>query len=84
MWSEYSYHPVFPDADPDMQLLPDYTKVSLAPWSSVPCAVAIRDCVELNGALCRFAPRSLLKNVLARYAVLERISRRLRHAGHCR
>ncbi|MDD2880755.1 MAG: glutamine synthetase family protein [Rhodoferax sp.] len=67
---EYSYNPVFPDSDPDVQLLPDYGSVSLAPWSSVPRAVAIHDCVELNGELCQFAPRSILKTVLANYAAL--------------
>lgn len=51
----YSYNPVFPDADPDVQLLPDYRSVSLVPWASVPRAVAIHDCVELNGELCRAA-----------------------------
>jgi glutamine synthetase len=67
---EYSYNPVFPDSDPDVQLLPDYAHVALAPWSSVPRAVAIHDCVELNGELCQFAPRSILKNVLSSYAAL--------------
>jgi glutamine synthetase len=67
---EYSYNPVFPDSDPDVRLLPDYHMVSLAPWSSVPRAVAVHDCVELNGELCQFAPRSVLKHVLARYAAL--------------
>lgn len=67
---EYSYNPVFPDSDPDVRLLPDYATVSLAPWASVPRAVAIHDCLELDGELCQFAPRSLLKNVLARYAAM--------------
>ena len=67
---EYSYHPVFPDSDPDVQLLPDYGSVSLAPWASVPRAVAIHDCLELDGALCQFAPRSVLKQVLTSYAAL--------------
>jgi glutamine synthetase len=67
---EYSYNPVFPDADPDVQLRPDYASVSLAPWAEVPRAVAIHDCVELSGELCPFAPRSVLKKVLARYAAL--------------
>jgi glutamine synthetase len=67
---EYSYNPVFPDSDPDVQMLPDYRSVSLAPWASVPRAVAIHDCVELNGELCQFAPRSILKKVLASYASL--------------
>jgi glutamine synthetase len=67
---EYSYNPVFPDADPDVRMLPDYASVSLSPWASVPRAVAIHDCLELNGELCQFAPRSALKKVLASYAAL--------------
>ncbi|HSO45663.1 MAG TPA: glutamine synthetase, partial [Rhodoferax sp.] len=67
---EYSYNPVFPDSDPDVRLLPDYATVSLAPWASVPRAVAIHDCLELDGELCQFAPRSLLKKVLSSYAAM--------------
>lgn len=67
---DYSYNPVFPDADPDVRLLPDYATVALAPWASVPRAVVIHDCLELDGSLCQFAPRSTLKSVLAQYAVL--------------
>jgi glutamine synthetase len=67
---EYSYNPVFPDSDPDVRLLPDYCTLTLAPWASVPRAVAVHDCVELNGELCEFAPRSTLKKVLAGYAAL--------------
>ncbi len=65
---DYSYDPIFPDADPDVRLLPDYATLKLSPWSSVARAVAIHDCVELNGEPCVFAARSLLKTVLARYA----------------
>jgi glutamine synthetase len=65
---EYSYHPIFPDADPDIRLAPDYSTLKLISWSSVPRAFAIHDCVELDGTLCQFAARSVLKNVLARYA----------------
>ena len=67
---EYSYNPVFPDSDPDVRMLPDYRTLSLAPWASVPRAVAVHDCVELSGELCQFAPRSTLKKVLAGYAAL--------------
>ena len=67
---EYSYNPVFPDADPDVRLLPDYRTLTLAPWASVPRAVAVHDCLELDGSLCQFAPRSTLKKVLARYSGL--------------
>jgi len=65
---EYSYNPVFPDSDPDVRMVPDYGTLTLAPWASVPRAVAVHDCVELNGDLCTFAPRSTLKRVLASYA----------------
>lgn len=64
---DYSYDPIFPDADPDIRLVPDYTTLKPVPWSSVPRAMAIHDCVELNGAPCEFAPRSILKKILARY-----------------
>ncbi len=64
---EYSYHPIFPDADPDVRLVPDYATLADIPWSSVPRALAIHDCVELNGEPCAFAPRSVLKAVLDRY-----------------
>jgi glutamine synthetase len=68
---EYSYHPVFPDADPDVKLIPDYSTLKCIPWSSVPRAIAIHDCYELvperAGQLCEFAARSVLKNVVARY-----------------
>ncbi len=67
---EYSYNPVFPDSDPDVRMLPDYHTLTLAPWASTPRAVAVHDCVELNGELCTFAPRSTLKRVLADYTAL--------------
>ncbi|MBB1075700.1 glutamine synthetase [Rhodoferax sp. 4810] len=67
---EYSYHPVFPDSDPDVRMVPDYSTLTLAPWASQPRAVAVHDCLELNGELCTFAPRSTLKRVLADYAAL--------------
>ena len=64
---EYSYDPLFPDADPDVRLVPDYSTLRPVPWASVPRALAIHDCVELDGTPCRFAARSVLKGVLARY-----------------
>lgn len=64
---DYSYDPIFPDSDPDVRLVPDDATLKLSPWSSVPRAIAIHDCVELTGEPCAFAARSLLKSVLARY-----------------
>ena len=64
---DYSYDPIFPDSDPDVRLVPDYSTLKLSPWSSVPRAFAIHDCVELDGRPCAFAARSLLKDTVARY-----------------
>lgn len=64
---DYSYNPIFPDADPDVRLVPDYNTLTRSPWASTPRAVAIHDCIELDGKPCEFAPRSILKNVVARY-----------------
>ncbi len=65
---DYSYDPIFPDSDPDVRLIPDYSTLNLSPWSSVPRAFAIHDCVELDGKPCEFSARALLKTVVARYA----------------
>jgi len=64
---EYSYDLIFPDEDPDILLVPDYGTVKPVPWATTPRDMAIHDCHELSGELCQFAPRSILKQVLARY-----------------
>ncbi len=64
---DYSYDPIFPDSDPDVRLVPDYATLRLSPWSRAPRAFAIHDCMELDGSPCAFAPRSVLKAVVARY-----------------
>ena len=64
---DYSCDPIFPDQDPDVLLVPDYATVKPVPWASVPRALAIHDCHELGGEPCQFAPRTILKDVLARY-----------------
>lgn len=65
---EYSYDPIFPDADPDVRLVPDLSTLRPVPWASVPRWMAIHDCLELDGRPCAFAPRQVLQAVLARYA----------------
>lgn len=67
---DYSDDAIFPQTDPDIRLQPDYGTLNSIPWSSVPRAFAIHDCVEMDGSLCQFAPRSILKNVVARYTAL--------------
>ncbi|WP_236962434.1 glutamine synthetase family protein [Hydrogenophaga sp. SL48] len=65
---EYSDDPVFPDSDPDVRLVPDLATLKRSPWASVPRYLAVHDAHEMDGSLCEFAPRSVLKNVVARYA----------------
>jgi len=64
---DYSYDPIFPDQDPDVALVPDYATLRPVPWASAPRALAIHDCFELTGEPCRFAARTILRDVLARY-----------------
>ncbi|HEY9029248.1 MAG TPA: glutamine synthetase family protein [Burkholderiaceae bacterium] len=64
---DYSYDPIFPDQDPDVVLVPDYATVRPVPWAAAPRALALHDCFELGGEPCQFAPRSLLRDVMARY-----------------
>jgi hypothetical protein len=65
---EYSYDPIFPDSDPDVRLVPDLITLKRSPWASTPRYLAVHDAYEMDGTLCEFAPRSVLKNVVARYA----------------
>lgn len=65
---EYSYDPIFPDSDPDVRLVPDLATLKRSPWASAPRYLAVHDAYEMDGSLCEFAPRSVLKNVVARYA----------------
>ncbi|MBV8657356.1 MAG: glutamine synthetase [Burkholderiales bacterium] len=54
-------------ADHDIVMVPDLSTVRVLPWKPTH-AVAIHDCVTFEGELSQFAPRSMLKNVLSRYA----------------
>ncbi len=63
----YSCDAIFPDADPDVRLVPDPATLRRVPWSSTPRWLAIHDCLELDGSPCAFAPRSVLKAVVERY-----------------
>lgn len=67
---EYSYDPVFPDADPDVRLVPDYSTLRLAPWANTPRAVVIHTCERIGGGSCDFSSRGLLKQVVARYGTV--------------
>jgi glutamine synthetase len=65
---EYPVDPIFPPSDPDVRMQPDLSTLRRAPWSSVPRYLAIHDLFELDGRPCAFAPRQVLREVLARYA----------------
>lgn len=71
---DYSYDAIFPDEDPDVQLLPDWSTLKPVPWSRTPRYMALHDVWEIAGPragqLCPFAPRSVLKTVLSRYQAL--------------
>jgi len=56
------------ERDPDILLRPDYATLRLAPWSGGKRALAIHDGEDLNGQPTAIAARSVLKQVLARYA----------------
>ncbi len=66
---EYSYDPIFPDCDPDVRMVPDYSTLRLSPWSATPRAMVITDCMYLEGGDCGFSPRGLLKQTAARHPV---------------
>jgi glutamine synthetase len=62
----------FPDddicghADQDVHLVPDLSTLRTLPWAPGR-SVAIHDCLGFDGQPSHFAPRSVLKKVLARY-----------------
>ncbi|MEQ6291625.1 glutamine synthetase family protein [Vogesella sp. GCM10023246] len=56
-----------PDNDPDMLLLPDDGSLSLKPGNGRRIAQLIHDCHYEDGRMVPFAPRSVLKHVLAQY-----------------
>ena len=72
---EYSYDDIFPDADPDILLVPDYASVRRAPWAQPGNGgssryLALHDCYELTGEPCLFSARMVLKGVVERFRTL--------------
>ncbi|QNM95890.1 glutamine synthetase family protein [Chitinimonas koreensis] len=64
-WADYRYSG---EGDPDMRLVPVPETLKPVPWASVPRAMAIHDCYDLDGEATPIASRNVLKRVLARYA----------------
>lgn len=65
---EFPDYSFYGEHDPDVTLLPDYDTLRLVPWAKTPRALVICDCVDHDGSLSPLAPRSVLKQLLARYA----------------
>ena len=53
--------------DPDALLRPDYSTLRAVPWAKTPRALVLCDCIDRDGQLTPFAPRSVLKRVLSAY-----------------
>lgn len=59
-----------PELDPDMRLQADNTTLRALPWRHEPTAMLIHDCLHEDGSLLEFAPRNVLRRIVARYAAL--------------
>ncbi len=53
--------------DRDMVLVPDSTTLRPVPWSTDPAASVFMDCYRRDGSQVSKSPRSVLRNVLAKY-----------------
>lgn len=53
--------------DGDIQLLPDYSTLTIVPWESDPTAQLIHDAVRRDGEPLRRAPREVLRRIMALY-----------------
>lgn len=58
---------VLDETEPDLILHPDPRTIRLVPWYKEPTAQIICDAHRADGAACEFAPRAVLKRVLALY-----------------
>ena len=56
------------EIDQDIRAVPDVRSIRLVPWYRLPTAQVICDCVFLDGTPVDYAPRSVLRRVLAAYA----------------
>ncbi|MBP1853181.1 glutamine synthetase [Rhizobium halophytocola] len=54
--------------DSDLKLEPDLSTLSVVPWETDPTAQVICDVVDTDGESVPYAPRNVLKNIVALYA----------------
>ncbi|MBV1774774.1 glutamine synthetase family protein [Burkholderiaceae bacterium DAT-1] len=64
-WADYRFSG---EGDPDMRLVPDLSTVKHVPWARSTRALAIHDCIDLDGQATPIASRNVLRSVLEKYA----------------
>jgi glutamine synthetase len=60
----------YPEDDGDLKLVPDLSTLSVVPWEDDPTAQVICDLVHQDGRSVEFAPRNVLKKVVAAYEAI--------------
>ncbi|MBN9067085.1 MAG: glutamine synthetase [Rhizobiales bacterium] len=60
----------YPEDDGDLKLVPDLSTLCVVPWEDDPTAQVICDLVHQDGRSVEFAPRNVLKKVVAAYEAL--------------
>ncbi|MCB1482684.1 MAG: glutamine synthetase [Rhodobiaceae bacterium] len=56
------------ETDRDIVAVPDVSSVRIVPWYEEPTAQVICDCVHSDGTMVDYAPRSVLKHIIALYS----------------
>ena len=65
---EFPDYRFYGEQDPDVTLLPDMATLRQLPWAATPRALVLCDCVDHDGSLSPLVPRTVLKQILQRYA----------------
>ena len=65
---EFPDYRFYGEEDPDVTLLPDMATLRQLPWAATARALVLCDCVDHDGSLSPLAPRTVLKQLLQRYA----------------
>jgi glutamine synthetase len=60
----------YPEDDGDLKLVPDLSTLCVVPWEDDPTAQVICDLVHQDGRSVEFAPRNVLKKVVAAYEAI--------------
>lgn len=65
---DYAEEKIIGSLDQDLDAVPDLDTLRVVPWAREPSACVIHDCFFPDGTPVEFAPRQLLRRVLALYA----------------